>query len=201
MEARRSPGQRAGLTKSRVLAAARELLAEQGLAALTMRAVASRLGVSPNALYSHVANKMELVDDVLDDVLAEVRAPDPQSADPRGGLHQLMTSTHEVLLAHPDLVPLYLARQGARGPNAQRLGDIMLALLERAEVTGPRAREALYVLVVYTIGFAAFGTRGPLVLSDEIEAPSHELVANFDNGLRWLLAGIASPARPTEPLR
>ena len=176
------------------MAAARELLAEQGLAGLTMRGVAGRLGVSPNALYSHVANKTELVDAVLDDVLAEVRAPDPQNADPQAGLHQLMTFTHEVLLAHPDLVPLYLARQGARGPNAQRLGDIMLALLERAGVTGPRAREALYVLVVYTIGFAAFGARGPLVLSDEIEEPSHELIANFDNGLRWLLAGIAPPA-------
>lgn len=166
-----------------------------------MRAVAGRLGVSPNALYSHVASKTELVDDVLDDVLAEVRAPDPQKADPQAGLHRLLTSTHEVLLAQPDLVPLYLARQGARGSNAQRLGDIMLILLERAGVTGPRAREALYVLVVYTIGFAAFGTRGPLVVSDEIEAPSQELVANFDNGLRWLLAGISSPAQPTETPR
>jgi TetR/AcrR family transcriptional regulator, tetracycline repressor protein len=94
-------------------------------------------------------------------------------------------------------VPLYLARQGARGPNAQRLGDIMLALLARAGITGPRAREALYVLVVYTIGFAAFGTRGPLALSDETEAPSDDVVANFENGLRWLLAGITPPAGPT----
>jgi TetR/AcrR family tetracycline transcriptional repressor len=191
---RRSPGQRAGLTKGRVIAAARELLAEHGLEALTMRAVANRLGVSPNALYSHVANKTELVDDVLDDVLAEVRAPDSETEDPRTGLHELMASTHEVLLAHPDLVPVYLARQGARGPNAQRLGDVMVSLLARAGVTGARAHEALYVLVVYTIGFAAFATRGPLVLSDEIEAPSDELVANFENGLRWLLAGIAPPA-------
>jgi hypothetical protein len=41
-----------------------------------------------------------------------------------------MASTHEVLPAHPDLVPLYLGH-GARGENAQRLGDVMLAFLAR----------------------------------------------------------------------
>ncbi len=110
----RTPGQRAGLTRVRVLAAAREVLVEQGLEALTMRALARRLEVSPNALYSHVASKAALIDDVLDDVLAEVHAPDPDRAEPSTGLHALMTSTYEVLLAHPDLVALYLARGGAR---------------------------------------------------------------------------------------
>ena len=42
------------------------------------------------------------------------------------------SAVHAVLLAHPDLVALYLGRQGARGPNAVRLGEVMLALLARA---------------------------------------------------------------------
>jgi TetR/AcrR family transcriptional regulator, tetracycline repressor protein len=186
----RSPGQRAGLTHADVLTAAHELLAEQGVEAVTMRSLAHRLGVSPNALYSHVTSKTELIDDMLDDVLARVQTPDPQSGDPRTGLHTLMTSTYEVLLAHQDLVPLYLARQGARGPNAQHLGEIMTSLLARAGVSGPPAREALRVLIVYTIGFASFATRGPLIPSDEPEPPTQELAANFDSGLHWLLTGI-----------
>jgi TetR/AcrR family tetracycline transcriptional repressor len=100
----------------------------------------------------------------------------------------VMASTHEVLLAHPDLVPVYLARQGARGPNAQQLGEVMLALLARAGVTGPRAREALRVLIVYTIGFAAFVTRGPL--DTDPEPPADELLRNFDSGLHWLVEAI-----------
>ena len=183
----RSPGQRAGLTRAQLLAAARELLADGGLPALTMRALATRLGVSPNALYSHVASKTALVDDVLDDLLAEVHAPDPATAEPAAGLHALMASTHAVLLAHPDLVGLYLARQGARGPNAVRLGEVMLALLARAGVTGPPAREAQRVLIVYTIGFAAF-TADP---GDG--SPRVALAGTFDRGLRWLLAGIVRP--------
>jgi len=138
--------------------------------------------VSPNALYSHVAGKTALVDDVLDDVLVEVQAPSPETGDPMAGLHSLMASTHDVLLAHPDLVPLYLARQGARGPNARHLGDVMLALLATAGVAGPRATEAMRVLIVYTIGFAAFTTTQPA---------TDELLGNFRSGLDWLLAGIA----------
>jgi AcrR family transcriptional regulator len=183
----RTPGQRAGLTRERVLAAARELLADGGLGGLTMRALADRLGVRPNTLYSHVDSKTALLDAILDDVLAEVEAPSPRTEDPGRGLRDLMQSTHQVLLAHADLVPLYLSRQGARGPNAQRLGDVMLVLLERAGVTGARAREALRVLIVYTIGFAAFATE-----PDGTRNRPEEMSESFERGLEWLLAGITA---------
>jgi TetR/AcrR family transcriptional regulator, tetracycline repressor protein len=188
----RAPGQRAGLTRPRVLATAHELLAERGIDALTMRALAERLGVSPNTLYSHVADKTDLVDAILDDVLAEVEAPLADAEDPTAGLQALMASTHEVLLAHPDLVPLYVARQGARGPNAHRLGDVMLALLDRAGVRGDAALEARRVLIVYTIGFAAFANRPPFEDSAEGPVPPGRISDSFDSGLRWLLAGIAA---------
>jgi len=186
VNASRIPGQRAGLSRDRVLGAAREQIAEAGLEGLTMRALADRLGVTPNALYSHVESKTGLVDDLLDDVLAEVDEP-ALGGDPRAALHDLMSSTYDVLLAHPDLVPVYLARQGARGENAQRLGEIMLTQLERAGIGGPAAREAQRVLIVHTIGFAAFTSSAagdPRVL-----APN-ELRSNFEAGLHWLLAGI-----------
>ncbi|MDQ2707321.1 MAG: TetR/AcrR family transcriptional regulator [Actinomycetota bacterium] len=184
METRRTPGQRAGLTRARVLAAARELHGERGLDALTMRALAERLQVAPNALYSHVPNKTALIDDLLDNVLGEV--DEPTFGTGADGLHALMASTYRVLLRHPDLVPLYLARQGALGTNAHHLGEVMRALLAEAGVVGAPAREALRVLIVYTIGFAAFTAAEAVVLS------AAELTANFQRGLRWLLAGITA---------
>jgi TetR/AcrR family transcriptional regulator, tetracycline repressor protein len=181
--ATRGPGQRAGLSRDLVLDAATDLLAERG--AVTMRAVAQRLGVAPNALYSHVADKTELVDGVLDRVLAHVEAPPSgPGVDPREALHRLMASTHDVLLRHPQLVPAFLARQGARGVNAQRLGAVALEHLAAAGVTGDAAREALRVLIVYTIGFAAFGG------APDAPLPGPELRGSFDRGLRWLLAGV-----------
>ena len=194
MEATRRPGQRAGITRELPIAAGRELLVEQGAEALTMRAVARRLAVAPGALYSHVRTKAELIDEVLDDLLARVDAPDPSAADWQAGLHGLMTSTHEVLLEHPGLVPLFVARPGARGPNAQRLGEVMLALLGARGITGAPAREAVRALIVYTIGSAAFAVQTPIDAEpDAAPMPSSaELTANFGNGLRWLLEGIAS---------
>jgi TetR/AcrR family transcriptional regulator, tetracycline repressor protein len=126
------------------------------------------------------------VDGVLDRVLAQVDAPQPAAGvDPGEAMRRLMTSTHDVLLRHPQLVPAFLARQGARGANAQRLGAVMLEHLAAAGVTGDAAREALRVLIVYTIGFAAFDGA-----PNERPLPGPELQRNFDRGLRWLIAGI-----------
>lgn len=188
----RTRGQRAGITRADVLDAARDLVASSGLPAVTMRAVAQRLDVAPNALYSHVRSKGALLDDLLDDALAGVQAP-PDTADPADGLHRLMSSTYEVLLAHAELVPVYLARQGAGGPHAQRLGATMHALLGRAGVRGDAAQEALRVLVVYTIGFAAFTTQAAQPDGQQ-RLPPVALTANFATGLRWLLDGVLRPA-------
>lgn len=172
------------------------MFTERGLDGLSMRALAVRLGVSPNALYSHVESKTALVDDLLDDGLAAVAPPSPDLGDPLRGVHDLMTSSYEVLLSHADLIPLYLARQGARGPNARRLGDLTLALLGQGGVTGQDAHRALHVLIVYTIGAAAFATRTPLAvrtLASPTAPTAEDHRAEFERGLRWILTGITAP--------
>ena len=181
----RGPGQRAGLTRAAVLDTAHALLAEEGLDALTMRALARRLGVAPNALYSHVPGKTELVDALLDDRLSLVEAPAPEAPDPVAALAELMTSTYEVLLTRPDLVPLYLARPGSRGPNAVRLGVTMDALLARLGLAADAIGSARRALILHAIGGAAFaGTDGPV--------PAEVARSDFARSLQWLLAGIAA---------
>src|ERR1700742_95248 len=101
-----------------------------------MRAVATRLGVAPNALYSHVDGREGLLDAVLDDLLGALELP-PTDTDPAAGLTVLMPASHELLLAHPGLLPHFVARQGARGPNAQRLGEAMRGLVNRAAGADP----------------------------------------------------------------
>ncbi|MGY1742566.1 MULTISPECIES: TetR/AcrR family transcriptional regulator [unclassified Blastococcus] len=188
MENRRTPGQRAGLSRDQVLAGARALLAEGGADALTMRALAARLGVRPNALYSHVADKDELLEALVDDALAAVPDPAPD-VDWRTGLRDLMAASHRALLGSPQLVPLTLGR-GSRGPHARRLGEGVTALLARGGVTGAPAREALRVLVVYTIGFAAFEVRPGFTDADPAQRRA-DLDRTYERGLDWLLAGIA----------
>lgn len=196
METSRGPGQRAGLSRTAVLAAARELCAQGGSEAITMRALARRLQVAPNALYSHVPSKTVLLDDLLDELLASVEVPAPDVADPVAGLHALMSSTYNILTARPDLVPLYLARQGARGGNAVRLGEITDALLARAGVEPAAVAQARRVLIVHTIGSAAFATGSPVASGRSVSPepnrpiPAQQTRNSFRLSLGWLLAGI-----------
>lgn len=186
----RAPGQRAGLTRDAVFAAARDLLAQDGLDGLTMRALARRLEVAPNALYSHTKSKAQLLDDLLDATLAAVEAPDPQEVeDPIAGLRAIMSSTFTVLTARAELVPVYVARQGARGPNAIRLGETMDTLLARTGLSGSAVGEARRVLIVYTIGFAAFAMGAALDGPNDTPLSLEQMARNFDRGLGWLLAG------------
>lgn len=54
-----------GETERAIYEAARDLLAEGGLAALSMRALAGRVGTTPTAIYHYFQNKEELVERVV----------------------------------------------------------------------------------------------------------------------------------------
>ncbi|MTD16598.1 TetR family transcriptional regulator [Nakamurella sp. YIM 132087] len=186
----RGPGQRAGLTTRTVLDAALLLIDEQGggPAALTMRALAERLGVRPNTIYSHVANKDDLVDLLLDDLLTRIPLPDPEAADPADELERVMLDTYRVLLQHPDWVPSFLQRQGSRGPAARALGEGMHLLLARTGVPAEDRQEVVRVLIVHTIGAAAFAAPASQVPQDLLDN-------GFRRSLGWLISGATQRPR------
>ncbi|MEU9375760.1 TetR/AcrR family transcriptional regulator C-terminal domain-containing protein [Streptomyces sp. NPDC048255] len=66
---------RAPLNRERVLRAAVALADEGGIESLSMRRLAQELGVVPMALYKHVANKEQLLDGMVDAVVAEIDPP------------------------------------------------------------------------------------------------------------------------------
>ncbi|WCD89519.1 Tetracycline repressor protein class B from transposon Tn10 [Streptomyces xanthophaeus] len=68
--ARREP-----LNRERVLRAAVALADDGGIESLSMRRLAQELGVVPMALYKHVANKEQLLDGMVDAVVAGIDPP------------------------------------------------------------------------------------------------------------------------------
>ncbi|MGH3784249.1 MAG: TetR/AcrR family transcriptional regulator, partial [Pseudonocardiaceae bacterium] len=66
---------RPALTRAAVVRTALRLVDEHGLPALTMRALATELQVSPMALYNHVRDKDDLIDLMVDLMLGEVDLP------------------------------------------------------------------------------------------------------------------------------
>src|ERR1051326_5970396 len=117
---------RLALPRQRVIAEAPAVISADGVQALSMRAIAARLGVVPGALYRHVRSKEQLYDLVLDAVLAEVDC----QADPRAAWSgQIATLAHRlraILEDHPGIAGLLKARDPI-SPASLALAEAFLA--------------------------------------------------------------------------
>ena len=93
-------GPRHRLDRSQIVTAAIGLADEQGLEAASMRGVAERLEVTPMALYKHVGNRSELVDEMLDRLLEGIAAPEAED-DWRAAVRARVLAARAQLIAHP----------------------------------------------------------------------------------------------------
>lgn len=139
--------------------AAHGIAAGEGLAAVSMRRVATEVGVWPTALYHHVGDKDGLVRLVLDAVLGELRVP-AEDLPWDAWLRAFAVGVREVLLRHPG-VAAHLADHGNYSPTALRLVDTAIGVLRRA---GFGDRDAA-VLFVDLFGFVTSRVRREEVLA------------------------------------
>jgi TetR/AcrR family transcriptional regulator, tetracycline repressor protein len=144
------------LTRDRLVAEALAILGQDGVDALSMRALATRLGVVPGSLYRHVRGKEQLHDLVLDSVLAEV---DRRVEDQATWTDQIALLAHRlrtVLEKHPGTAGLLKARDPL-GPHSLALAEAFLASLSTAGLSPRRAGLAYSLVYGYTLGFALDG--------------------------------------------
>ncbi len=140
-----------------------ELLDEEGLDGFTMRKLASRLGVTPMAVYSHYRNKEALLEAVVDRAIGEVELPRDDEVDWQTSLEEIGHSMRAILLRHPGIVPVML-NQPTTGPHQLRLADTGYAVLRRGGLDDTAVLRAFGALVAYVMGFAALEiprTEGP----------------------------------------
>jgi AcrR family transcriptional regulator len=141
------------LTRDVVVREALDLLDEEGFEALTMRNLADRLGVVPNALYRHVGGKDDLLDGVMDAAVASVTLP-PDELAWDAGLVALADNIRAAMLAHPAVAGLVVTRPNL-GQAALRLGEYAFGVLLGAGFSPTDADRALNAVLTYTLGFVA----------------------------------------------
>lgn len=132
--ARGRPVQGSGVTADEVLKEALALLDESGGQGLTMRALATRLGVTPMSLYRHVGSRDELLralsDQVYADVLAPTRSFDAKSSPgPAAVITSLLTRYHGAISKHPQLTLSIFSAPKAFAGVAREITDRLTALL------------------------------------------------------------------------
>lgn len=152
------PRTRPVLTRDRIVSAAAELIDEQGLEALTMRAVAARLGSGVMSLYRHVSGHEELLDLVLAAMTAEVALP-PATGDWRSDLRAAATTMRGALLRRPQLTVLLTSRSGRGGADLPFL-DQVLGVLRDAGLPPRRAVLANHALGNLVAGAALWQAVG-----------------------------------------
>lgn len=147
----RRKAQREVLTRERVLVAAIELADEQGFDAVSMRRVGDALDVEAMSLYRHVRNKDDLLDGMVDAVIAQFPARD-ESVEWRESLRGLVRGAHDVLLAHPWVAGLATSRP-AVGPARLRFVDAVLGALLAGGCSPQLAHDAMHAVEVHVFAF------------------------------------------------
>ncbi|MCW2966618.1 MAG: transcriptional regulator, TetR family [Solirubrobacteraceae bacterium] len=161
------------LSREAVLDETLALAEENGLGAVSMRAVAARLGVTPMALYRHVGDKQGLLDGLVERILAEL--PIPDAARPWAErLDTLGASLRATAARHPDAFVLLL-RRPAVTPAALRVRDAVYSALRDAGVAEADVPRAERLLSTFMLGFAAseaggrFAHHEPGVVAADLE--------------------------------
>jgi AcrR family transcriptional regulator len=216
--------QRQRPTREAIVAAATGLADTHGLDAVSVRRVAAALQTRPMDLYRDFARKDELIDLMVDDVIAAA-VLDELPPDWRDALTAIACALRAVCLAHPWVVTA-AGRQALLGPNVMRHVE---QSLQATAATGldPAKRHAIWRAVdSYTMGHAHLSPgRDPgdgstandpgwraaagAYLQDLAASGSFPNLAafgaagllhsdydelTFETGLGWLLTGIAADA-------
>ena len=150
--ARTANDRRVPLNRERVLRAAVAFADEHGIGSVSMRKLGEALGVEAMSLYNHVANKDELLDDMVDVVFAEIGLPSG-TADWRTAMRERALSARQVLAHHRWAIGLMESR-GTPGSATLRHHDAVIGCLRAAGFSTEMAAHAFAVLDSYIYGFA-----------------------------------------------
>jgi AcrR family transcriptional regulator len=153
------------LNRDLVLRTALELADTYGIEALTMRRLAQELTVEAMSLYHHVANKVELLDGMIDLVFAEIDLPS-RDDDWKTALRARAISAHKALISHPWATGLMESRT-APGPATLRHRDAVLGCLRSGGFSIPATAHAYSLLDSYIYGFALQEINLPFNTADE----------------------------------
>lgn len=216
MSGRPRSSQAQALSREGIVRAAVDIADTDGLAALSMRAVAKRLGVEAMSLYNHVRNKDDMLDGMVDLVFTEFHAP-AVGSDWRTEMRERSRSGRRVMSRHPWAIGLMDSRRNA-GFETLRHHDAVIGCLREAGFSMVLTGHAFALLDAHLYGFvvqeqsmtfegdvdvAEVGTEmlarlpeGELVHFREFALghalrPGYDFGDEFDVGLELILDGLA----------
>jgi AcrR family transcriptional regulator len=140
------------LNREQVLHGAMRLLDDVGLDALTLRKIASELGVQPPALYWHFKSKQDLIDEMATTLLTDHTHPVPPDATWDDFARTYGEGLRQMLLTHRDGAKMF-AGTYLTDTSVYTQQEAALRLLTRAGFSLEDAGQVYWTIYSYTIGF------------------------------------------------
>ncbi|WP_214319946.1 TetR/AcrR family transcriptional regulator C-terminal domain-containing protein [Nonomuraea sediminis] len=165
-----------GINREAVLDAALLLAQEEGLAGLSMRKLAKRLGIEAMSLYNHFANKADILDGLAERVYGDVARPDP-ALPWQERVRTTALGMYRALSRYP-VVPLALVTDQAN-PTSERALRSLEDLLEALYAAGfddtqvRRALSAINGLIMGSLLLSTAGFTGDFYASRGAEQLDH----------------------------
>ena len=182
--------------------AAVEIVSAGGYEEMTIRSLAAELGVAPMTLYRHIRDKDDLLDEVVDRLLAPAWRPSATADNWQAWLIEAAAKLRQFLVSQPAALHVYLSHPVVSPAAIERM-NAMLTVLRRTGADEQTARRAYGALHTYTIGFAALEASRAGWAPDSREdadrlaqhLAAYTTTEQFMAGLRYLLDGIGGHAR------
>jgi AcrR family transcriptional regulator len=183
------------LSRDRVLRGAIELADERGIESLTMRTLAQKLGVEAMSLYNHVANKEEILNGMVDVVMAEINdATSGIGGNWKTAMRERILAAREILLRHPWIPGVLVSRTTDSLPQMQYY-ESLIGLFRDGGFSYDLTHHALHALGSRALGF----TQEPFDDSQPVPDPAalaRQLAAEYPNTAA-LLEGVSHDADTT----
>jgi TetR/AcrR family transcriptional regulator, tetracycline repressor protein len=153
---RKRPGPRRALTEDEILDATLQLLDEGGANGVSVRGIAARVGVAPNAVYTYFPDKAAVIRALVERLFGEVdHGVFADRGQPwRQRVESLAVELRARLAAHPGAVILMIG-QPRTGQNALALSERLLQLFADAGLTPADAARASRLLFGYVFSSVA----------------------------------------------
>jgi TetR/AcrR family tetracycline transcriptional repressor len=198
------------ISREQVIETATAIVRAGGYEEMTIRSLAIELGVGPMSLYRHVRDKDDLLDEVVDRLLAKAWRPSPSPSPVPGDWKTWITKAasklRNFLVNQPAALHVFL-RHPVVSPAAVARMNTMMDVLRGVTADEGSAKRAYAAIHTYTLGFAALEASragweptddAPLGLARELAA--YTTSEQFAAGLRYLLDGIARDAHASAPV-
>ena len=183
-----------------IVAAARQILEEDGFDAVAMSRVAERVGIRGPSLYKHVRDRSALIRAIAEGVTADLAATlsaADATGDPRADLTAVAHAYRTFVRANPNGYGLLFANLAPElQPDAAHLAQLALPLIEAMGtlVGSEDALSAARTMVSWAHGFVSMELAGALRLGGDLDVA-------YADGIESILDGVTGRGRPTSASR